>query len=192
MQNKRIAITGGIGSGKSELCKIIAKFGFPVFSCDEISNQLWEEAFYQARLLSAFPDCTKEGKIVRSLLSEKIFADSEARKKLNAISHPLIMQRLFGQMAKHKVAFAEVPLLFESRCETEFDEIIVVIRQKGLRISALKKRNGWNESQIHARFAGQIDYESHDFTNCQLLYNNGSVAELETNAQKLLQKLKLF
>ena len=89
---KKIAITGGIGSGKSEAIKIIKELGFPVFSCDEIYKEIIFSKEYVQRIEENFPTCVKNGIIDRKELSAIVFANREKRDLLNSLSHPLIME----------------------------------------------------------------------------------------------------
>ena len=66
-QSKKIAVTGGIGSGKSYICGLIAKRGYPVFSCDEINRALWSDEAYCKELADRFPACTVGGEIDKTL-----------------------------------------------------------------------------------------------------------------------------
>ena len=112
---KTIAITGGIGSGKSTVAKEISLLGFPVFSCDQIYREIMEDKAYIAQISSVFDGVVVEGKIDKNALSRLIFNDQTARNKLNSIAHPLIMSTLYARMQScaNDFVFAEVPLLFE-------------------------------------------------------------------------------
>ena len=188
-RNRKIAVTGGIGSGKSALCNILKERGYPVFSCDEISNELWQDERHLARLKSAFPSCVESGILQKSALSALVFSDENALKKLNEISHPAIMERLFTEMSKHPLAFAEVPLLFEGGFEREFDDIIVVVREKQARVEALKTRSGWSEEEILSRMARQFDYGKIKDKHCIIIENNGSVSNLAVQADEVIKRL---
>lgn len=132
MEKIYIAITGGIGSGKSSVAEIIRTMGFPVFSCDNINRELMKDAKYIEEIKILFPTAIENGKIVKEKLAKLVFDDKQALKKLNALSHPLIMQKLREQMEKEdsKFVFAEVPLLFESNSLNYFNRAIVVLRQE--------------------------------------------------------------
>ena len=139
MPNK-IAITGGIGSGKSAVCRILKERGYPVFSCDEINRTLLSEKSYLDGLCALFPTCVKDGKLQKTALAALVFSDKEALETLNAYAHPRISERLQRDMdAAQKTCFAEVPLLFESGMTKQFDGAIVVLRNKEERIRAVGK-----------------------------------------------------
>ena len=142
MPNK-IAITGGIGSGKSAVCRILKERGYPVFSCDEINRTLLSEKSYLDGLCALFPACVKDGKLNKAALSALVFSDKEALRTLNAYAHPRISERLRRDMdGARKTCFAEVPLLFESGMTKQFDCAIVVLRNKEERIRAVVARDG--------------------------------------------------
>lgn len=187
MQNKKIAVTGGIGSGKSALCAILRGKGFPVFSCDEIYAELCGDRDYLSALGSRFPECIVEGKLDRKKLSQKIFSDPAARDALNALSHPRIMQRLFDRMEKFPVSFAEVPLLYEGGYEGMFDGVIALRRSRERRKDAVRRRDGLSDEQIEVRIASQLDERELAKKNCFLIENDGSLTELRTQAEKALQ-----
>lgn len=191
MQSKRIAVTGGIGSGKSALCEILRERGFPVFSCDEISKQLRGEEEYIALLEAAFPDCVLNGIFSEAALSEKVFSDSNALEKLNAIAHPLIMKRLFEEMSAYSVAFAEVPLLYEGGYESLFDGVIAVVREESARVASVTARSGLSEAQVLARMKSQFDYCKLNEKKCFIVENDGSLADLKRKAEEVLIRLSL-
>ena len=157
---KKIAITGGIGSGKSEAIKIIKELGFPVFSCDEIYKEIIFSKEYVQRIEENFPTCVKNGIIDRKELSAIVFANREKRDLLNSLSHPLIMEKLLTEMetVPEGLIFAEVPLLFENGFESMFDHIIVIKRSKNNRIQSVIKRNKLSEEELQKRMAAQFDY----------------------------------
>ena len=98
-QSKKIAVTGGIGSGKSYICELIAKRGYPVFSCDEINRALWSDEAYRKELADRFPACTVGGVIDKTLLAKAVFSDEAALRALNEIAHPRIMRLLCRRSA---------------------------------------------------------------------------------------------
>lgn len=190
----KIAVTGGIGSGKSTLCDLIKARGYPVFSCDEIYAQLCTETSFLAALDGRFPGCVKNGALDRAYLSRLVFGDESARRALNALSHPHIMRQLIYKMQPHKVAFAEVPLLFESGTVQSFDMVLVVLRDTEKRVEAVMARSGLSADEIALRMARQFPYPSDRASypaNCILLQNNGTLRDLEISLQDAFISLGL-
>ena len=190
MPNK-IAITGGIGSGKSAVCRILKERGYPVFSCDEINRTLLSEKSYLDGLCALFPACVKDEKLNKTALSALVFSDKEALKTLNAYAHPRIAERLRRDMeGAEKTCFAEVPLLFESGMTKRFDCAIVVLRNKEERIRAVVARDGLTAEQAKARMKQQFDYDGPLPDGCLAIENDGDETALCNKVDDVLEALK--
>ncbi len=190
MPNK-IAVTGGIGSGKSAVCRILKERGYPVFSCDEINRTLLSEKSYLDGLCALFPACVKDGKLNKTALSALVFSDKEALKTLNAYAHPRIAERLRRDMeGAEKTCFAEVPLLFERGLTQQFDCAIVVLRSKEERIRAVVTRDGLTAEQAEARMKQQFDYDGPLPDGCLAIKNDGDEAALREKVDEVLEALK--
>ena len=188
-QNKKIAVTGGIGSGKTLFCNILKSLGYDVFSCDDIYADLLQEEAYLSLLIKNFPDCFSDGKLNKKILSERIFKNREDKKTLESFAHPLILQRLLKKMEDKEIVFAEVPLLFEGGYEELFDCVIALVRNKEDRIEAVKKRSRLTEAEILNRMENQIDPALLFDKNCIIVENNGTVEELKEKTIKILSKI---
>lgn len=187
---KKIAVTGGIGSGKSFWLNYIRELGYPVFSCDEIYKEVIQTPAYLSKMKEVFSDCIKEGKVDRKALAQTVFYDEEKRKRLNGIAHPFIMETLLQRMEKcaSELVFAEVPLLFEGEFENLFDYVLVVERDMRERLRAICDRDGMTEEEAVQRMNAQFDYHSPDaetrFQKCHAFI-------LENGADFLVVKNKL-
>ena len=194
----KIAVTGGIGSGKSKVVQLIGELGYPTFSCDEIYKEIANRGEYITRIAEVFPASIENGVLDRRKLSEIVFSDEKRRAQLNNIAHPLIMKKLFEQMEAYNdsLTFAEVPLLFEGRYENQFDFVIIVQRNLEERISAIKLRDGLSDEEIADRIKAQFDYNSlsikNDFfkNNFFILENNSTIEELKKQLNKIIEHLK--
>ena len=195
---KKIAITGGIGSGKSTVIQILKEKGYDVFSCDAIYQNILTSKEYVQEIERAFPSAVFDGKIDKKKLANIVFNDPSAREKLDSIAHPLIMQTLLNKMnsAKSSIVFAEVPLLFEGDFEHLFDEIIVVMRKEEDRIAAIQQRDGLSNEQVRNRMNSQIDYNAPStikrIKNCNayILDNNQEVEGLKNQISQFLLSQK--
>lgn len=188
-QRVKIAVTGGIGSGKTAVKELLAQIGYPVFSCDEISRELWEDGAYRSMLAERFPACTEGGEIDKSKLSALVFSDEGARKELESLSHPLIMRELMARMERFLVSFAEVPLLFEGGYEGLFDGVILVKREEERRIASVIARDGLTEEEVKRRISAQLTDAEREKNGVVVIENNGSFEEL---GEKLRQALRSF
>lgn len=187
----KIAVTGGIGSGKSYVMKLLSEMGYPVFSCDEISHELWSEEAYLHALSASFPTCTVGGKIVKEKLSDLIFSDEGERKRLETISHPRIMERLIQKMDEHPISFAEVPLLFEGGYESLFDGVILIERDARERIASVMRRDGICEESVKKRILAQQSDEEREKRGAVVLKNDGTVSDLKEKLPSVLHTFGL-
>lgn len=158
---KKIAITGGIGSGKSSVLQILGEMGYPIFSCDAIYREIIDTPAYIQKIKEFFPNSIVEGKIDRKRLAGEIFGNKEKLALLNSIAHPLIMEQLLKRMDEcaSETVFAEVPLLFEGNYENLFDTTIVVIRNKEQRVQSVIDRDQVSLEEVKARISSQFDFE---------------------------------
>lgn len=188
-QNKKIAVTGGIGSGKSAFCNILRQKGYPVFSCDEIYKDLLKDGDYLVKLRALFPQCFFNGILDKKALSSLIFTDAPARARLEALAHPLIMEELRRRMERETLSFAEVPLLFEGGYEGEFDAVIALRRPKNLRLQAVISRDGITEEQVIERMKTQFDDKMLEGKNCVIIENDGQLVDLRRKTEEILKIL---
>ena len=194
MKKKKIAITGGIGSGKSSVANILKELGFSVFSCDEVYKNITQSASYIQKIQEAFPDAIVNNCIDKQRLAKIVFSNENARKQLNSIAHPLIMEQLFNQMEDciGDYVFAEVPLLFEEKLEGNFDEIWVIIRDLEGRIQSAMLRDGCDREDVIRRIKAQYDYENSNSIqyfkeiNAILIENNKGKSELKQTILSLI------
>lgn len=182
----KIAVTGGIGSGKSTVCRLIRAAGYPVFSCDEESRRLWQDEEYLQKLAELFPEGTENGKIERKKLAKVVFHNAEKLKRLNDFSHPLIMERILKKMADEPISFAEVPLLFEGGFEHLFRQIVVVYRPLSDRIAAVCARDGVSVENVLSRIKNQVDYEKIIQNGHTVIYNDGDESALRQKVESFL------
>lgn len=190
MQNNiKIAITGGIGSGKSTVASIIAEQGYQVISCDDVYRRLLESEAVVELLAKEFGNIINFGKLDRKKLADIVFCDEKKLQRLNEITHPLIMEQTFKLMREESIAFCEVPLLFESGYEKYFDGVIVVLRDKDERVNSVVKRDNIPENAVLSRICNQFDYEKADFNGCYVIQNTSDTADLRKKTIKILDEL---
>ena len=188
--NKKIAVTGGIGSGKTLFCNILKEMGCEVFSCDEIYHDLLREDEYLNLLNGKFPECFQNGELDKGLLGARIFSDRKDKEILEALAHPLIMQRLLSKMEGTEISFAEVPLLFEGGYERLFDFVVALVRHKEERIQSVINRSGLSEAEIVSRMENQLDPAHLVNKNCLIVENNGSKEDLISKAREILNQIR--
>lgn len=194
MKNKHlIAITGGIGSGKSLALSALKGKGYLVLSSDKIVSELYEKRKIKLLLKTLFPTAVTgriKLNINRKIISDCVFNNSEMLKKLTDLITPLVMEEILKRYKKAKTTvFAEVPLLFECGFEKYFDQVIVVVRDRKAKIESVKRRSNLAEEQIVARMNAQFDYDNSDLSNYIVIKNDGTETDLE---QKVLDIAKEF
>lgn len=90
----KVAVTGGIGAGKSEFMRAVKELGIRTYSADEINAELLRDKRYLEKLSAAFPLAVKDGKVDKAALREEVFSDEKKRKTLNALAHPEIRRKI--------------------------------------------------------------------------------------------------
>lgn len=192
----KIAITGGIASGKSTVAKILKSYGYAVYSADEIYSDLLSDrdVIEKISLLVGVEPILKDGKLTlnRKAVAEKVFNDKNLLKKFNDYTHGLVYDKIdeiADKNSQAKILFFEIPLLFESGKQGDYDQVIVVKRDLKERIHGAMKRSGLSENEVKKRIKNQIDYDNFDFTKHTVIYNDGTQNDLEGEVEKILKKL---
>lgn len=191
---KKIAITGGIGSGKSYVSSLLEKRGYPVFSADELNRQalLKGHRGYE-KVVAAFGaeilDETEE--ISKPTLAYAVFADDEKRRILEKIMHPIIMEELEKAMAECRCpfVFAEMPILFEAGLQDRFDASILVIADEETIFDRLETKRGMSKESASRRMAKQMPQKEKEGL-ADYIIDNSRKAMLEKQLDELLKELE--
>lgn len=191
MQNNiKVAITGGIGSGKSTVAKFIAEQGFTVLSCDEIYRELLQDKNFLHALTQEFGNIlTPDNNLDREKLSSIVFSDKAKLQKLNNITHPIIMSEAIKRMTGEGIYFCEVPLLFEGGFERLFDEVIVVLRNENKRISYVAERDNISAENVQKRINSQLVYSKADLTKYYVIHNDLNLSNLREKTLEIVKRI---
>jgi len=190
-----IGLTGGIGSGKSEAAKLFAELGVPVVDVDVISHELTTKG--QATLKEIAQVFGKDilnsdGSLNRATLRQKVFTDSEARKKLEAILHPAIYNKAIERLENNASApyqILAIPLLFESdRYSKIIHRSLVIDSETKLQIARASKRDGLLEADIKKVIDVQMPREKRNALADDIIFNNGLIEELKEKVKQVHEK----
>lgn len=191
-----IGLTGGIGSGKSAVADLLAGHGARVFDADKVAREVVARGSAGLRaVVDEFGSevLGKDGELDRARLADNVFADPEARRRLNAIVHPLVAARIEAMIAEERlggVVVYDVPLLVEASVQDrhDFGLILVVETPEHLRIERLVRDRGMTEEQVRARISSQATDEERRAVADVVLVNDGSHGDLSAAVDRLWQE----
>jgi dephospho-CoA kinase len=186
---KVCGLTGGVGMGKSTSAEILRGHGAQVVDTDELARRLVEpgetalaeiQDHFGKHLVAA------DGRLRRDELARIVFADADARKKLEEILHPKIRASWIGQVEAWRrenrpLAIVVIPLLFETQAGPQFDKIICVACSGATQQKRLLER-GWSLEHIRQRIAAQMPVEQKISRSDYLVWTDG---DLESHSQQL-------
>ncbi|HEY3687764.1 MAG TPA: dephospho-CoA kinase [Streptosporangiaceae bacterium] len=181
----RVGLTGGIGSGKSEVSRRLAEFGAVVIDADRIAREVVEPGTEGlAGVVAEFGDgvLRPDGTLDRERLGEIVFADAERLKALNAIVHPLVGKRsaeLFEAAPPDAVVVYDVPLLAENDLAGFYDLVVVVDAPTETQVQRLTGARGMTEEQARARIAAQATREKRRALADIVIDNSGDIPALD-------------
>ena len=186
----RVALTGGIGSGKSLVGEILEELGALVIDSDQLAREVIERGSpgYE-EVITAFGDSIlSEGQIDRAKLAAVVFKEKDLRKKLESIIHPLVREaaeKLARNLPSGAILVNQIPLLVESDGAKRFDYVITVSADEDIRRERLRLR-GLKDYEITERMAAQVaDLDRENIAN-YILRNDGSVDELNRAVEELM------
>ena len=159
----RLGVTGGIGSGKSTVCRVFSILGAPVFSADEAARIIMDT---DPDVIKAVNDIVgknvySNGKLLRRELAELIFNNTILLEKINSLVHPLIFRQFedWEKSQDYPYVIMEAAILFESGADKMVDKILTVTAPEEERIMRIQKRNNLTREEIIARIKNQFDDE---------------------------------
>jgi dephospho-CoA kinase len=190
----RVGLTGGIGSGKSEVARAFDGLGALTIDADELARRAVEPGSEGlAQIRAHWPQTVlADGRLDRAALAALVFNDHAQREYLNAIVHPIVRRLAAEREASagaDQIVVHEVPLLFETGFADRCDATIVVVAPAELRIERTMSRSGLSREEIERRMAAQIDpaqaRERTDFT----IENDGTLEELRARTERIYRAL---
>jgi dephospho-CoA kinase len=194
----KIAITGGAGSGKSTVVRMFQELGAVVLDADQVARDavaVGTPAWQELHRLYGEDFFNENGTLNRSRLAQRVFTDPEARRRLEALIHPLVAQELQNQVADLEgqgvdLVLVEVPLLFEAGQEHAFDRVIVVAAPEADQIRRLRSRDHREEAEIRGILQAQWPLQKKVARADYVVDNNGKLKSTQEQVKNIWEKLQ--
>ena len=191
----RVAITGGIGSGKSTFANYLASKGYVVINADDISKDILasDESIIKKVIKEFGRDSYKDGKLNKKFIAAQVFSDPNKLNKLNSILHPRVLQKIDTLIEKKykddKFVFIEAALIYEAEIEKLFDFVVLVAADFNIRLKRSVESGKFTEDDFINRDNNQIPQEEKEKRADFIFSNNKSKKDLIKKADLLLLTL---
>ena len=193
MNTRVLGLTGGVGMGKSTAARLLKKVGLPVVDSDDLAREAVNPGTDGlAEIADEFGEgfLKADGSLDRDKMASKVFQDEAARKRLEAIIHPrvrTVWEKQIDQWREQKrpVGVVVIPLLFEVDLQDSFDAVLCVACTANTQRARLRERN-WDDAQITARIAAQMDIAQKMDLADHILWNEGAPELLVDQMKEIL------
>jgi dephospho-CoA kinase len=193
----RVALTGGIATGKSYVLGRFRELGFSALDADDFAHGVMAAGTEASRAIAGrfgadFLDAT--GAVDRRKLGPVVFADVRARRDLEAIVHPAVYRaidaalRAFDRLGDTRVAIVDIPLLYETGGQAAFDRVIATVCPAGIQLARLAAR-GMSDADACQRLAAQLPAEEKAARADFVIRTDGSFAETDAQVEKIWREL---
>lgn len=191
----KVGLTGGVAAGKSTVSAMLAELGAVIIDADVLAREVVARgtpglvavvAEFGTELL------TPDGDLDRAAMGSLVFADAGARKRLEAIVHPLVFERIVeleSQAPDDAVVVHDIPLLAESGRAATFDAVLVVHAPAELQVTRMTQDRGWTREEAEARIAAQASAEDRLALATHVIDNTGSTDELRRRVEAVYAAL---
>jgi len=196
-----IGLTGGIASGKSTVASMLVERGALLVDADQVAREVVMpgEPALEA-IASAFGQAViqEDGTLNRAALGEIVFKDKEKLRKLESITHPAIRERMQAQIRRYaaeqpdKLVLADIPLLYETKQEAQYEGVMVVYVPKEVQCIRLMERNHMTREQALQRISNQMDIEEKRKHADWVIDNSGSLEETKLQLDQFWQSRGLL
>lgn len=192
-----VGLTGGIGSGKSSVARMLADRGAVVIDADELARRAVARGtpgFEAVRARFGPGVLTGDGDLDRRVLGDRVFADPEQRRALEAIVHPEVARLFAEEVARHRgtdaIVVYQVPLLVERGLASAFDVVVTVRAPAEVRAARVAAERGMSSDEVRLRMASQVPDEARAAVADVVLDNAGTLTELEGAVADLWERLR--
>ncbi|MCX7762741.1 MAG: dephospho-CoA kinase [Candidatus Kryptonium sp.] len=195
-----VGVTGGIGSGKTTVCKFFEELGAKVIYADDLAKKLMEDdENLKSKIKKMFgEEAYIGGKLNRKFIAEIIFSNEEKKKQLESIVHPAVIKKIIAEFKKiskektHSFVIVEAALIFESGFDSELDYVIVVDADEEVKIKRIMERDGCSREEVLKRMKAQMNPTKKRKLADIVIQNNDDIQTLKEKVKflySLLQKL---
>ncbi|HEU4741022.1 MAG TPA: dephospho-CoA kinase [Meiothermus sp.] len=187
-----IGLTGSIGSGKSTVSALLRELGAVVLDADVYAREAAEAL--QPEICASFPQACAAGFLDRRKLGQIVFADQEAKRRLEALIHPYVRRRMIEDTQKAleagvRVVVHDIPLLFETGREGSFRGVLVVAAPYELRLQRVMSRSGLSPEEVLARDANQMPQDEKIRLATWVIWNDGNLETLRERVRNWYEKI---
>ncbi len=191
----KVAICGGIGSGKSTICQMFAERGASIYDSDSRAKALMNEsAELREALCTEFgAECYEGGQLNRSYLAAKVFGSDEQLAKLNSIVHPAVKDDFlrWAEEQEGDYCILETAILFESGFDALVDQKVAILAPQPLRVMRAMERDGATKEQIEARIKAQMG-DDELMARCDFAIVNIHLEDVEKDVAELNYRFKMM
>ena len=175
-----IAVTGGIGSGKTFVSNLLKERGIPIYNSDDEAKRLMlsDDGIRQDLVTLLGKDVYRDGVLNKPLLASYLFSDADNAARINAIVHPRVKADFQRWLLEHQdveIAGMECAILYEAGFQDAVDCVLMIYAPEALRIERAMKRDGATEKQIRDRIAAQMDDEEKRLRADFVVYTDGRI-----------------
>lgn len=191
----RVGLTGGVASGKSTVSGILREMGAVVVDADEVARAVVAPGTEGlAAVVAEFgPEVLDdEGALDRRAVAALVFDEESARRRLEAIVHPLVRaegRRLEAAAPPGRIVVHDIPLLVESGQAGDFEAVVVVDVPEEVQLDRMVRDRGWSEEEARGRLAAQASREDRLAVATYVIDNTGSLAELRRRVEEVYAEL---
>jgi dephospho-CoA kinase len=193
---KLIGLTGGVGSGKSTVADMMRELGAQVVDADEAAHAVYEPGSpgFDAVVREFGEEYVDGGRIDRSRLGELVFRDNDARRRLNAIVHPLVRDWMALRTAEAaergaEVVVQDVPLLFENGLERLYSTVVLAYAPEDVQVERLVSGRGFTPERARAMIAAQMPIANKRGLAHHVINNSGTREETLTQVRAIWKQL---
>lgn len=189
----KIGITGGIGSGKSYVCKKLIDKGYPVYSCDDEAKRLMQESDEIRKQLTELigDEAYKGGKLNRTAIAQYLFQNKNNAERINHIVHPAVRLDMeeWYKCQRPTLCFVESAILFEAGFDSAVDATVMVFADDDVRLQRAMKRDNTDSENVQRRMAQQLPQQEVCQRADYTLHNNPT-DDIDEEINKMINYLK--